>query len=84
MKKVISILSLVAIILSMSITALAGSIPEDLLMDQSQIFFAEVVYYHPNKEKPDIEFSPVKKIKGDVNSEQSRLHTTSILLVTLI
>ena len=66
MKKVISILSLVAIMLSMSITALAGSIPEDLLMDQSQIFFAEVVYYHPNKEKPDIEFSPVKKIKGDV------------------
>ena len=66
MKKVISILSLVAIILSMSITAFAGSIPEDLLMDQSQIFFAEVVYYHPDKEKPDIEFSPVKKIKGDV------------------
>ena len=66
MKKVISILSLVAIVLSMSITALAGSIPEDLLMDQSQIFFAEVVYYHPDKEKPDIEFSPVKKIKGDV------------------
>ena len=51
MKKVVSILSLVAIILSMSITAFAGSIPEDLLMDQSQIFFAEVVYYHPNKEK---------------------------------
>lgn len=67
MKKVISILSLVAIILSMSLTALAGSIPEDLLYeDFAQIFFAEVVYYHPNKEKPDIEFSPVKKIKGDV------------------
>ena len=67
MKKVISILSLIAIMLSMSITALAGSIPEDLLHeDFAQIFFAEVVYYHPNKENPDIEFSPVKKIKGDV------------------
>ena len=66
MKKIISLISIIAIMLSMSITALAGSIPEDLLMDQSQIFFAEVVYYHPNKEKPDIEFSPVKKIKGDV------------------
>lgn len=59
MKKIISLISIIAIMLSMSITALAGSIPEDLLMDQSQIFFAEVVYYHPNKEKPDIEFSPV-------------------------
>ena len=67
MKKIISLISIIAIMLSMSITALAGSIPEDLLMDQSQIFFAEVVYYHPNKENPDIEFSPVKKIKGDVH-----------------
>lgn len=67
MKKIISILSLVAIMLSMSITAFAGSIPEDLLYeDFAQIFFAEVIYYHPDKEKPDIEFSPVKKIKGDV------------------
>ena len=67
MKKLISLLCLTAIMLSMSITALAGSIPEDLLYeDFAQIFFAEVVYYHPNKENPDIEFSPVKKIKGDV------------------
>ena len=69
MKKVISILSLVAIMLSMSITALAGSIPEDLLhSDDAQIFFAEVVYYHPDKENPDIELSPVKVIKGDVKT----------------
>ena len=69
MKKVISILSLVAIILSMSITAFAGSIPEDLLHeDFAQIFFAEVVYYHPNKENPDIELSPVKVVKGDVKT----------------
>ena len=67
MKKIISLLCLTAIMLSMSITALAGSIPEDLLYeDSAQIFFAEVVYYHPDKENPDIEFSPVKKIKGDV------------------
>lgn len=66
MKKLISCICITIMLLSMSTTTLAGSIPEDLLMDQSQIFFAEVVYYHPNKEKPDIEFSPVKKIKGDV------------------
>ena len=68
MKKIIALLCLMAIILAMSITALAGSIPEDLLMDQSQIFFAEVVYYHPDKENPDIELSPVKVVKGDVKT----------------
>ena len=67
MKKIISFIGIIAIILSMTLTVFAGSIPEDLLHeDYAQIFFAEVVYYHPNKEKPDIEFSPVKKIKGDV------------------
>ena len=67
MKKLISLLGITAIILSMTLTAFAGSIPEDLLhSDDAQIFFAEVVYYHPDKEKPDVEFSPVKKVKGDV------------------
>ena len=67
MKKLITFICITIMLLSMSLTALAGSIPEDLLYeDFAQIFFAEVVYYHPNKEKPDIEFSPVKKIKGDV------------------
>ena len=69
MKKVISILSLVAIMLSMSITAIAGSIPEDLLYeDFAQIFFAEVVAYHPDKENPDIALVPTKVIKGDVKT----------------
>lgn len=66
MKKLISFICMALIILSMSMTALAGSIPEDLLEDQSQIFFAENIYCHLDKEEPDIEFSPVKKIKGDV------------------
>ena len=67
MKKLISFICMTMILLSMSITAFAGSIPEDLLhSDDAQIFFAEVVYYHPNKENPDIELSPVKVIKGDV------------------
>lgn len=68
MKKVLCLLCIIATILSLSITVLAGSIPEDLLNeDFAQIFFAEVVYYHPDKENPDIEVSPVKVIKGDVN-----------------
>ena len=51
MKKIISFICMTMILLSMSMTALAGSIPEDLLhSDDAQIFFAEVVYYHPDKE----------------------------------
>ena len=69
MRKIISFIGIVAIMLSMTLTAFAGSIPEDLLhSDDAQIFFAEVVYYHPNKDKPDIELSPVKVIKGDVKT----------------
>ena len=68
MKKVIYLFFFAIAILSMTTTVLAGSIPEDLLNeDSAQIFFAEVVYYHPDKENPDIEVSPVKVIKGDVN-----------------
>ena len=68
MKKVICLFFFAIAILTMSTTVLAGSIPEDLLNeDSAQIFFAEVVYYHPDKENPDIEVSPVKVIKGDVN-----------------
>ena len=69
MKKIISFICMTMILLSMSMQALAGSIPEDLLYeDFAQIFFAEVVYYHPDKENPDIELSPVKVIKGDVKT----------------
>ena len=69
MKKIISFICMTMILLSMSMTAFAGSIPEDLLhSDDAQIFFAEVVCYHPDKENPDIELSPVKVIKGDVKT----------------
>ncbi|MBQ9737592.1 MAG: hypothetical protein IJV86_04245 [Clostridia bacterium] len=69
MKKLISLICIGIILSSMSITARAGSIPEDLLhYDDAQIFFAEVVYYHPDKENPDIEVSPIEVIKGDVKT----------------
>ncbi len=48
-------------------TAFAGDIPESLLMsDDAHIFFGEVIYYHPNKEIPTVQVSPVKVIKGDL------------------
>lgn len=67
MKKIFCLLCMVIMLMSVSYSVFAGDIPESLLYsDDAQIFFAEVVFYHPHKEKPDIEFSPVKKIKGDV------------------
>ncbi len=69
MKRLICFIYMTVILLSISITAFAGSVPEDLLhSDNAQIFFAEVIYYHPNKENPDIELLPVKVVKGDVTT----------------
>lgn len=69
MKKIISCICIMVILLSTSMSVFAGSVPEDLLhSDDAQVFFAKVVYYHPDKENPDIELSPVKVIKGDVKT----------------
>ena len=58
----------VLVMLSVSVTAYAGSIPEDLLSsDNAQIFFAEVKdVYYPDGEKPYVEVLPWKIIKGEV------------------
>ena len=69
MKKFSSFIFAMLLLLLAEITGFAGSIPEDLLhSDDAQIFFAEVCYYHPDKEQPDIEVSPVQVIKGDVKT----------------
>ena len=69
MKKIISLIGIVTIMLSMTLTAFAGSIPEDLLhSDDAQIFFAEVIStYNTKEEIPCIEVMPVKVVKGDVS-----------------
>lgn len=67
MKKIIAMLMLVIVMMSSAITALAGDIPESLLHDENaQLFFGEVLSYHPNKEKPSMSVSPVVAIKGNV------------------
>jgi len=67
MKKMIVFLMIVIFALSCSITVLAGDIPESLLhSEDAQIFFGEVLAYHPNKENPSIAVSPVAVIKGNV------------------
>ena len=69
MKKVISFIGIIAIMLSATITAFAGSIPEDLLHeDYAQIFFARVIDTYKTKDGiPCIEVMPVKAVKGDVS-----------------
>lgn len=65
MKKLVGFASIMAIILLTTITALAGSIPEDLLHeDGAQIFFAEVLSY--SGENSTVTVCPVKKVKGEV------------------
>lgn len=65
MKKIVSSICFILIILSMTFTVFAGSIPEDLLHeDGAQIFFAEVLSYYG--ENSTVTVCPVKKIKGEV------------------
>jgi len=67
MNKLKSIVAVLFVVFLIPLIASAGSVPEDLLhYNDAQIFFAEVVYYHPNKSTPDIEVCPVEVIKGDV------------------
>ena len=58
-----------------AITAFAGDIPESLLhSEDAEIFFGEVIEYHPDKENPDITVSPVAMIKGDKAKEGTLQH----------
>lgn len=65
MKKIITFLTLA--IISTFVNLFAGDIPETFLhSNNAQMFFAEVLAYHPNKKVPSISLSPVAIIKGDV------------------
>lgn len=67
MKKMLSFICFTAILLSMTLTAFAGDVPEGLLSsDEAQVFFGEVVYCQTEGETPYVEVIPTKKIKGDV------------------
>ncbi|MBP3361323.1 MAG: hypothetical protein J6N52_10745 [Clostridia bacterium] len=72
MKKNMCIFSMALMLFCLSITAFAGSVPEDLLhSDEAQLFFGEVVSYQPDGEIPYAEVIPTKKIKGDVTADGS-------------
>ena len=74
-KKRITVLGIVFVLLISSLQVYAGDIPESLLhSEDAQIFFGEVLAYHPNKETPTIEVSPVKKIKGNVKEGTKQIY----------
>lgn len=75
MRKLVLTLMTILLIFGMTFPANAGDIPESLLHDENaQLFFGEVLAYHPNKENPDIEVSPVAGIKGDVKEGTKQIY----------
>lgn len=52
MKRLIALAAvLICMVMILPLTAFAGDIPESLLYEEgAQIFFGEVLAYHPNKE----------------------------------
>lgn len=73
-KYLAAILALLCVLSVLPLTALAGDIPESLLEEGTQIFFGEVLSYHPDKENPDIEVSPVAVVKGDVQAGTKQIY----------
>lgn len=69
-----AILALLCVLPVLPLTAFAGDIPESLLEEGARIFFAEVLSYHPDKDNPDIEVSPVAVVKGDVQAGTKQIY----------
>ena len=74
MKRLISLIGVIAILLTMSVSVFAGSVPEDLLQeDTAKVFLGTVENYTtkdipsaPYTEIDSVEVIPTEKIKGDV------------------
>ena len=74
MKKVVGLLGIIAIMLSMTLVAFAGSIPEDLLTDDNAKLYIGMIEEFTDEEIPSspyikvtsVSITPIKKIKGDV------------------
>ena len=70
MKRIISLLGIIGIILSMTLTAFAGDVPEALSYeDDAKIFIGTLKDFKLDSDKPkvlDVQVLPTRKIKGDV------------------
>ena len=76
MKRFIALFAvMICMTMILPLTAFAGDIPESLLYEEgAQIFFGEVLAYHPDKENPDIEVWIAAKIKGNVNEGSKQVY----------
>ena len=62
-----TLILLIGLLFSISISALAGDIPEALLYeDDSQLFFGELVSYNHERDISYVEVIPTKAVKGDI------------------
>ena len=70
MKKIISLIGIIAIMLSTMLTAYAGDVPEALSYeDDAKIFIGTLKDFKLDSDKPkvlDVQVLPTRKIKGDV------------------
>ena len=70
MKKIISLIGIIAIMLSTMLTAYAGDVPESLSYeDDAKIFIGTLKDFKLDSDKPkvlDVQVLPTRKIKGDV------------------
>ena len=74
-KCLICFFGLAAALLSVSVTAFAGDIPESLLEnDDAQVFFGEVTACDLESEQPGVEVLVVKAVKGEVNAEEAAIY----------
>jgi len=79
MKKIISFIGIVSIVLSMTITAFAGSIPEDLLSEDNAKLYIGTIEDFTDEETPSapyvkvtsVSITPIEKFKGDVEIEKT-------------
>ena len=75
MKKRIAVLVFVVMVISVSLTVLAGDIPESLLhSENAQIFFGEVLTYHSDEANPQIGVSVVAVIKGNIKEGTEQIY----------
>lgn len=74
MKKLISLIGVIAILLTMSVSVFAGDVPESLLGEEGAKVFIGTVENYTTKDIPSapytmidtVEFIPTVKIKGDI------------------
>lgn len=91
MKKLVRIIGVITILLTISVSVFAGSVPEDLLHEDSSKVFIGTVENYTTKERPSapyteidsVEVIPTEKIKGEVEIGVKETFTRCLGLLEL-